>query len=181
MIKYWKYMKYVIGHKWYVMLECFKCGLYWRGITHDLSKLLPSEFIPYAQYFYGNQSKDGINRGRKNGSYRAGETIDDRFNYAWLLHQKRNKHHWQYWVLPLDDGGVKIFEIPEKYMLEMICDWNGAGMAINGKKDTLNWYNKNKEHMQLNPKTRANIESRLRWHNFLNNYNNIVPDMGAIP
>jgi len=58
MSKYILYLKYIIRHKWYVGIECFKMGVYWRGITHDLSKFLPSEFIPYAKYFYGDY---GIN------------------------------------------------------------------------------------------------------------------------
>ena len=61
MTKYLKYLWYVIRHKWYVGIECFKKGLYWQGLVHDSSKLFPSEFIPYARYFYG--SKEGIKRG----------------------------------------------------------------------------------------------------------------------
>lgn len=30
-----------------------KRGLYLHAFTHDLSKFLPSEFIPYAKWFYG--------------------------------------------------------------------------------------------------------------------------------
>ena len=51
---YWKYFKYVIRHKLFVFIECYKLGKIWRGITHDLSKFLPDEFIPYSRYFYGN-------------------------------------------------------------------------------------------------------------------------------
>ena len=51
---YYKYLQYVIKHKYYVMIECFKVGLYWRGLVHDMSKFRPSEFIPYARYFYGD-------------------------------------------------------------------------------------------------------------------------------
>jgi len=159
MEKYIKYFNYVLRHKYYVMLECFKVGLYWRGIMHDMSKFRLSEFIPYAKYFYGDGNN--IKKGRKNGSYRAGESMDEKFNKAWLLHQKRNKHHWQYWVLPLDDGGTKLFKIPKEYVDEMICDWNGAGMAISGKKDTASWYEKNYMHMQLNKETRGYIEHKI--------------------
>jgi len=55
-MKYLKYLKYILKHKWYVMIECFKNGLIWRGLMHDLSKFLPSEFIPYANFFYGNNN-----------------------------------------------------------------------------------------------------------------------------
>ena len=45
MNKYLKYLSYVLRHKWFVMLACFKVKLFWQGITHDLSKFLPDEFI----------------------------------------------------------------------------------------------------------------------------------------
>lgn len=53
MIKYLKYLRYLLRHKWYVGIECFKRGLYWRGIIHDMSKFRPAEFIPYTNFFYG--------------------------------------------------------------------------------------------------------------------------------
>lgn len=166
---YIKYLKYVLRHKYYVAIECFKVGLYWRGIMHDMSKLLPSEFIPYANYFYGNNGN--ITRGRdSSGSYRAGESLDYEFNLAWLYHQKRNAHHWQYWILPLDDGGFKTFDMPWEYELEMVCDWVGAGKAMgkfSPKEDpfleTRNWYHVNRVHMQLSPWTRNTVEARIGY------------------
>ena len=108
-MKYLKYAWYIIKHKWYVMIECFKVGLYWQGITHDLSKLLPDEWFPYANYFYGFKKRD------ETGYYKPTDTGDKAFDFAWLLHQKRNPHHWQWWILPEDDGGTKILEMPLKY------------------------------------------------------------------
>ena len=32
---------------WYVFVECAKRGILWRGLIHDWSKILPSEFVPY--------------------------------------------------------------------------------------------------------------------------------------
>ena len=147
-MKYWKYLKYVIKHKYYVMLECFEMGIYWRGLTHDLSKLLPSEFIPYANYFYGE-------------SLESKESAKAKFEEAWLFHQHRNPHHWQYWILQNDSDGVKILDIPEKYILEMFCDWVGAGKAITGKRDVINWWDKNKEVILLSDKTTERIEELM--------------------
>lgn len=166
-MKYLKYLNYVIRHKWYVGIECFKKGLIWRGITHDLSKLLPSEFIPYANYFYSKGSD--IKRGRdKTGYYKPTDTGDKVFDFSWLLHQKRNKHHWQWWILPEDEGGVKILEIEEPYLTEMICDWIGAGKAQghfspkdDPLKETRNWWVANNHKMQLNPKTKEKLNNSL--------------------
>ena len=146
MSKYFKYLKYVIRHKWFVMIECFKIGLYWRGIVHDLSKLLPDEFIPYARYFYGGYKLVWIN---------------DAFDKAWLLHIHRNPHHWQYWLLQTDDGPLKIIQMPTKYLKEMLCDWHGAGMAIIGKNNTIVWYLKNKDKIKLKHADHKWIEFRL--------------------
>lgn len=168
-MKYVKYLKYVLRHKWYVMIECFRFGLIWRGIMHDMSKLRPSEFIPYANFFYGN-GNDIRSRRDKSGYYKPTDTGDKEFDFAWLFHQKRNSHHWQWWVLPEDGGGLKVLEMSDVAILEMVCDWLGAGKA-QGKfspkndkfKETRAWYSVNKEKMQLHPKTRRIVEYIIKF------------------
>ena len=141
------------------MLACFQYGEYWLGIVHDISKFLPDEFIPYANHFYGG--KRGINEGRDNsGYYKPTDTGDKDFDFAWLLHQKRNKHHWQWWVLPEDKGGIKILEIRPPYNIEMLCDWIGAGKA-QGTKGVRYWYGKNKKKLQLHRLTRNFIKCEI--------------------
>ena len=158
-MKYLQYLWYVIRHKWFVMLECFKLGIYWQGIIHDVSKLLPSEFLPYMEHFYG--SKIGISKGRdETGYYKPTDTGDSAFDFAWLLHQKRNKHHWQWWILPEDEGGLKVLEIPLKYRKEMLADWRGAGRAQRNP-NTNKWYAGNKTRMSLGIETRDWIEQQL--------------------
>ena len=160
MNKYLKYLYYILRHKWFVFLEFCKMGIPFLGIIHDWSKFRPSEFIPYAKYFYGDKKSD-IKKGRdKTGYYKPYDTGDNAFDFAWLLHQKRNKHHWQWWLLPTDEEGLKIFEMPKKYMKEMLADWQGAGRA-QGTPDTGVWYMKNKDKMQLAPETREWIEVNL--------------------
>ena len=44
MNKYIKHFITITRHKYYVMKFCFKCGLYKRGLLHDLSK-----YITYLQ------------------------------------------------------------------------------------------------------------------------------------
>lgn len=156
MVKYFKYLSYVVRHKYYVFIECCKLGIPWRGLVHDLSKLLPSEFIPYANFFYGNNKRIRD----KTGYYKPTDTGDTAFDFAWLLHQKRNKHHWQWWILPEDKGGVKVFPMPDVYRKEMLADWRGAGKA-QGKPDTKAWYLANSHNMQLHPETRTWVERQL--------------------
>lgn len=154
--KYLAYLSYVIRHKWFVFLECCKEGLIWRGIIHDWTKFLPDEFLPYARHDW-----EGENERDETGYYKPTDTGDKAFDYAWLLHQKRNKHHWQWWILPEDEGGIKILEIPDIYLREMICDWKGAGRAQGNPTSCWDWYQHNKHKMQLYPKTREKLERLL--------------------
>jgi hypothetical protein len=167
---YWKYLKYVIRHKWYVFKACFKMGIIWRGIIHDLSKFRPSEFIPYARFFYGNGNNIKSRRDNS-GFYKPYDTGDRNFDFAWLLHQKRNKHHWQWWILPLDDGGIKKIEMDIIDVKEMIADWIGAGMAISGRKDPWDWYIVNNNKIQLNEKTKIIVEKVLEEIHIHDNVN----------
>jgi len=135
-MKYLKYFFYIIEHKWYVLIECWKVGLYWHGITHDLSKFLPSEFIPYARYFYG------------------GKNNKEEFEKAWLKHKNRNPHHWNYWLL---DG--RPIKMPYKYIKQMICDWRAMSRKFG---DTpREFYQNNKNKMILHIATKKMIENEL--------------------
>ena len=53
----WKHFKTITKHKLLVMQGCFKVGLYWQGITHDLSKYTPTEFLNGIKYFQGTRSE----------------------------------------------------------------------------------------------------------------------------
>ena len=156
---YLRYFQYVVRHKWYVFLECYKLGVPWLGLIHDWSKFTPTEFGPYARSFY---NPDGsLRKVWDESGYYDPVRISAEFGVAWLHHQKANKHHWQYWVLIEDEGGDKILSMPSRYRKEMLADWHGAGRAITGKKDTVNWYKKNKRKIQLHPNTQAWIEHEL--------------------
>jgi len=115
MLKHFRYLKYVIRHKWYVFIECCKLGIPLRGIVHDISKLKPSEWIPYARYFYGDNWPDWDKAKHQCHGYPYKMTkqgISEAFDIAWLHHQNRNKHHWQYWLL-VNDSSSNEFVIQE--------------------------------------------------------------------
>lgn len=160
MIKHWLYLKYVLRHKWFVFLECMKLGVpLWIAVWHDWDKFLPDEWFPYVNFFHG-KPKPPIRD--ETGYYKPTDTGDAAFDFAWLLHQKRNRHHWQWWVLPEDDGGTKVLEMSDVYRREMLADWRGAGRA-QGTPNTYQWYHKNKEKMQMGPETRRWIENQLGY------------------
>ncbi len=124
--KLWKHFKTICLHKKYVYEECKACGLLWQGIVHDLSKFSPTEFVPSAKYFQGDRSP--ISKEKEEIGY----------SKAWLHHKGRNKHHWEYWTDFDDNGNVTCVKIPFKYVVEMVCDWIGAGKAYSKEK----WENK---------------------------------------
>ena len=157
MMKHFKYLNYVIRHKWFVFQACVKIAkryrkplLIWRGIIHDWQKFTPAEWRPYVLSFYGPwKYKD------------RPEWLVADFDRAWLHHQHYGPHHWQYWLLQEDDGDLKAVEMPYAYTLEMLADWSGAGKAIKNKADPYDWYMDNKEKIILHPTTRLRVEGMM--------------------
>lgn len=156
-----RYLRSVLRHKWFVFLACIQWGVpFWSAILHDWDKFLPDEWFAYASYFYGTKGK----RRKVDGTYERITGDDPAFDRAWLLHQKRNKHHWQFWTLLEDEGRIRCLPMPDRARCEMLADWMGAGRAYvpNWTPDeTRRWYEANKHKMQLHPETREWIEWQL--------------------
>lgn len=149
MKRYWQYLKYVLRHKLFVFQECRKLGVpLLIAIFHDWDKFLPDEFIPYAKTFY-----------KPDGSKQYDETPS--FTLAWNLHQKRNKHHWQWWVIMFDRGEFETIEMTDIYRREMLADWRGAGRAITGKDNLAEWYLDNYYKIKLHRETRLWIDRQV--------------------
>jgi hypothetical protein len=146
---YWNYIKYVVRHRWFVMLECFKYKLYWRGLVHDISKFTPIEFFPYARYFFGPSP-----RGQQ-----TPEEIED-FNYATQIHRNRNPHHWQYWIQYDSAEKIRVLPMPERYLKEMVADWRGVAKAL-GTAGAVAWYKQNGPNIVLHPDTRRLLHQEL--------------------
>ena len=165
MKKYLWYFAYVMKHKWFVFLACWKRrryvrGLIWRGIVHDLSKFLPSEFGPYARHFYGRDLKES------NGAYKPYDTGNAAFDRAVWLHLRRNSHHWQRWIRPNqrdpenpENAALTPLPIPVLYCVEMFCDWEGAHRAKKTEGSPEDWWNVQRKMMHLDTETRFFIDS----------------------
>ena len=104
-----------------VIYHCFKAGIGFQGLFHDLSKYSLTEFIPGAIYFQGTRSP---NEGER-------ETIG--FSKAWMHHKGRNKHHFEYWT-DYDHNTKKMqgMPMPDKYIKEMFCDRVAASKIYQG-------------------------------------------------
>ena len=82
------HLKTVHHHRALVRKHCFRVGLYWQGLTHDLSKYAPVEWIPGVKYYQGNRSPNEAERAAKG------------YSSAWLHHKGRNRHHLEYLIHP---------------------------------------------------------------------------------
>ena len=132
----WRNFLYIIEHKINVLVECWKEGLYIQGITHDLSKFSPKEFFPYTKKFFVDKEIDSID--------------ETKWKFAWLHHQHKNKHHWEYWVV--DPIQKQALPMPRKYLLEMVCDRRSFSRRWGRKVKMSNLSLTNK--MILHPETR---------------------------
>ena len=112
---------------------------------HDQSKYSDEEYVPYAEYFYGKSKS---------------KKVESDFNYAWLHHIHYNPHHWQYWVLKHDDEPEEALEMPEEYVIEMICDWWSFSHKTGNLSEIFGWYEKHKG-MTLHENTRKLVEKIL--------------------
>jgi len=158
-----KYLRYILRHKWYVFKECCKRGIIWRGIMHDISKISPDEWFPYARYFYGKYPKweDLPAFAKEYFNPLTEDRVEREFNLAWLKHIHRNDHHWQWYILREDSGTVKCLEMPYDSVLEMVSDWIGAGKAQGNGDDVVNWYFVHEDKMNLHESTRNLVEKLI--------------------
>ena len=151
-----KHFKTITQHHNLVMKHCFRCGLYFQGLTHDLSKLSPIEFWSGAKYYQGFRSPNNAQR----------EAIG--YTAAWLHHKGRNKHHLEYWIdyAGDDSAGMTGMRMPEKYVAEMVCDRIAASKTYKGKDytDASPWeyYARAQGHYLLHPETQAQLEACLK-------------------
>lgn len=139
----------VCRHKAVVYHECKECGIRWRGLVHDLSKFSPTEFVSSARYFQGDKSPIEVQKAK------------DGYSVAWLHHKGHNKHHWEWWTDFDDDGKIIANKIPSDYVIEMVCDWIGAGKVYNKGKwsqsDPIDYYYKVRRGRYFHPETEGLI------------------------
>lgn len=119
---------------------------------HDESKYSKEEYEAYDAYFYGDHVRP--------------PEVQAAFDKAWLHHIHNNPHHWQHWVLLEDDPNIgsigKALEMPLEYVYEMIADWWSFSWRNNNLLEVFSWYESHRNHIFMNVKTRAIVESILR-------------------
>lgn len=155
-MKWYKHLRTINRHKWMVLKNCFKCGLYKQGLLHDLSKYSYTEFSVGLKYYQGDRSPNNAER------------EDKGYTSAWLHHKGRNKHHLEYWIdysLDKNKGPMSGCRMPVEYVVEMFCDRMAASKNYNPDTYTdsspLNYYLKGREKYLLHEDSRMLLESLL--------------------
>ena len=126
----------------------------WQLNIHDESKWDYKEFYGYAMHFFGGGAPND-------------------FAKAWLHHIHHNPHHWEHWIFPNDFTmkGVDIenncLQMPDKYVLEMVADWQGAGYAQSGSWDITAWLDKSLGRVRLHYKSMNYLEKVLKQIGYL--------------
>ena len=121
----WKHFRTITKHRHTVIRHCFKAGIGWQGLFHDLSKYTPTEFIPGVKYYQGTRSPN--ERERELFGYSA----------AWMHHKGRNRHHFEYWNdLNTQTKMYEPVRMPIRFVKEMFCDRVAASKIYQGRAYT---------------------------------------------
>lgn len=142
----------ITRHRHEVIKNCFKAGIGFQGLFHDLSKYSYTEFSVGAKYYRGYKSPNDVER----------ELYG--YSLAWLHHKGRNKHHYEYWIdysMQALPGGMAPVPMPDRYIAEMIMDRIAASKVYMGDKYTdrspLNYYYQGTDKAPIHPETKAKL------------------------
>ena len=119
------HFKTITRHRHQVIRNCFRAGIPWQGLKHDLSKYSWTEFSEGARYWQGTRSPNDREREIKG------------YSESWMHHKGRNRHHFEYWTdySPIDRK-IRPVEMPLRYVVEMFCDRVAASKIYQGKDYT---------------------------------------------
>lgn len=153
--KWWGHFRTITHHRHLVMLGCFRVGLFRQGLTHDLSKYSPTEFLEGARFYQGTRSPNAAEREAKG------------YSEAWMHHKGRNRHHYEYWTdMNLQTRCYESVPMPTRYLAEMVMDRIAACKTYQGKNYTtaspLNYFLKSRERELMHPETRQALDMLLR-------------------
>ena len=157
-MNFFKHLRTVNKHRRLVRKGCFKIGLYYQGLVHDLSKYSYTEFWAGVKYYQGNRSPNNAQR----------EALG--YSAAWLHHKGRNKHHYEYWIdysLENPDGSMFPVPMPDRYIAKMMMDRIAASKVYKGAdyNDSCpyEYYVQGKEQIIIHPETKEKLEFLLKY------------------
>ena len=159
MLKAWEHFKTITKHRHQVIKHCYKAGILFQGLFHDLSKYSPEEFIVGAQYYTGTRSPN------------EGERAEKGYSKAWMHHKGRNRHHFEFWtdysqkVIPGQPPVVPV-QMPRKYVAEMLMDRIAASkIYLKGaytQHEPLKYFERGRSRQLMHPQTAKELKCMLK-------------------
>ena len=150
----WQHFSTITRHRHKVIAHCFRAGIGWQGLFHDLSKYSPTEFIPGAKHWQGVRSPSAVER--------------ELYGYspAWMHHKGRNKHHFEYWTdYNIVSHKIEPVKMPLRYLIEMLCDRMAASKIYQGEKYTdrssLEYFLNGRARYFMHPETADELDRLL--------------------
>jgi len=148
------HLKTVLKHKKTVLEHCIKCGIFYQGLMHDMSKFSPTEFREGIKYFQGTKSPN-----------EAARAING-YSLAWIHHKGRNRHHFEYWTDYNPETKVMSpVKMPLRFVKEMFCDRVAATKVYKGKDYTpiapYEYFKNGRAKKAMHPETAALLEKLL--------------------
>lgn len=153
-MNFFGHLRTVCRHRHCVIKHCFKAGIPFCGLMHDLSKFSPTEFIPGVKYYLGTRSPN------------EAEREDKGFSGAWMHHKGRNRHHFEYWTdYRFDTKRMEPVKMPIIFVKEMFCDRVAASKIYQGKNYTdshpYEYFLRGKPTRVIHPESSALLEELL--------------------
>lgn len=149
-----RHFRTITKHRHKVIAHCFKAGIGFQGLFHDLSKYSPTEFIPGARHYLGTRSPN------------EGERETYGYSLAWMHHKGRNRHHYEYWTdVDMASKSYKPVPMPINFLTEMFCDRIAASKIYQGDKYTdasaYNYFMRGNAKITMHPDTAKKLEEWL--------------------
>ena len=152
---FWEHLSTITRHRHLVIRHCYRCGILWQGLRHDLSKYSPTEFLEGIRYYRADRSPN------------IGARLDRGYSRAWLHHQGRNKHHFEYWVdYSMKTRKKEPVRMPVRYVAEMFCDRLAASKIYFAEQyddsKPMKYFEKGRGRRFMHPTTSRQLERLLR-------------------
>lgn len=153
--KAFKHFMTITRHRHQVIRHCYRAGILFRGLLHDLSKYSFAEFSEGMRFYDGSRSPN------------VGARMTRGYSKAWMHHKGRNRHHFEYWT---DYDPVtrvmRPVKMPLRFVAEMFCDRVAASKIYNGAAyrdgDPLSYFLSGKPTRQIHAETSDFLEKLLR-------------------
>lgn len=184
-----RYLAQCARWKWYV----FRAGLHtgapiWRLVGHDLGRLRPAVWGPFARYLYGPTANpqqwmaDYLQREHrttvlnatlhqeqfaKTAYTDARKALEAPFHKAQLILAHANRADWPWWILRDEKRPTPAtLEMPAPLARVMVASWIASGRDQSGKWEgvsdgTRRFYAHRRENIRLHSKTRKLVEEIL--------------------